>query len=116
MVIDNGNHLLLSGNHAALDFLREIGAGDRLIGPPAAPFPSTDLAGGELDAAFQRWPHAIVDFRPRPARAEDARARLPDAGARLVRPPPGKTVGEVIGCLDGPLYRPDWSSRCCSPR
>ncbi len=23
MVIDNGNHLLLSGNHAALDFLRD---------------------------------------------------------------------------------------------
>ena len=26
MVIDNGNHLLLSGNRAALDYLREIGA------------------------------------------------------------------------------------------
>ena len=26
MTIDNGNHLLLSGNHAALDYLRDIGA------------------------------------------------------------------------------------------
>ena len=26
MEIDNGNHLLLSGNHAALDYLRRIGA------------------------------------------------------------------------------------------
>ena len=26
MTIDNGNHLLLSGNHAALDYLRSIGA------------------------------------------------------------------------------------------
>ena len=37
MTIDNGNHLLLSGNHAALEFLRDIGAADRLIGPPAVP-------------------------------------------------------------------------------
>ena len=36
MTIDNGNHLLLSGNRAALDFLRTIGSARRLIGPPAA--------------------------------------------------------------------------------
>src|SRR5580704_12430936 len=47
MTIDNGNHLLLSGNRAALDYAREIGAGERLIGPPAAKFPFTDLASGE---------------------------------------------------------------------
>ena len=32
MTIDNGNHLLLSGNRAALDYLHSIGAQDRLIG------------------------------------------------------------------------------------
>ena len=47
MVIDNGNHLLLSANHAALEFLRAIGAGDRLVGPPAADFPFVDLESGE---------------------------------------------------------------------
>ena len=36
MTIDNGNHLVLSGNHAALDYLRAIGAEHRLAGPPAA--------------------------------------------------------------------------------
>src|SRR6202051_5004705 len=38
MTIDNGNHLLLSGNHAALDYVRSIGAEHRLNGPPAAGF------------------------------------------------------------------------------
>ena len=28
MTIDNGNHLLLSGNHAALAYLRDVGAAD----------------------------------------------------------------------------------------
>src|SRR5262249_38731883 len=32
MVIDNGNHLLLSGNHSALSYLRAIGAAERLVG------------------------------------------------------------------------------------
>jgi hydroxysqualene dehydroxylase len=45
--IDNGNHLLLAGNHAAMDYLRRIGAADTLIGPDAAVFPFLDLAGGE---------------------------------------------------------------------
>src|SRR5438128_2035342 len=31
--IDNGNHLLLSGNHAALDYLERIGALGALEGP-----------------------------------------------------------------------------------
>src|SRR5580700_8346075 len=47
MTIDNGNHLLLSGNHAALAFLRDIGAADRLVGPSHAEFSFVDLASGE---------------------------------------------------------------------
>ena len=42
-VIDNGNHLLLSGNHAALDFLDIINASERLIGPGNARFDFADL-------------------------------------------------------------------------
>ena len=45
--IDNGNHLLLSANRAALGFLDTIGAGDSLIGPPEAAFPFLDLRSGE---------------------------------------------------------------------
>src|ERR1700738_4537003 len=47
MTIDNGNHLLLSGNHAALAYLRDIGAADRLPVPPAAAFDFIDIASRE---------------------------------------------------------------------
>ena len=47
MMIDNGNHLLLSANHAALSYLDAIGARGRLAGPPAAEFAFMDLASGE---------------------------------------------------------------------
>ena len=45
--LDNGNHLLLSANHAALDYLSEIGARNRFVGPRRARFPFFDLASGE---------------------------------------------------------------------
>ena len=45
--IDNGNHLLLSGNRAALAYLATIGAADTLTGPPTPQFPFFDLTNGE---------------------------------------------------------------------
>ena len=45
--IDNGNHLLLSGNQAAMRYLADIGASRELHGPPVARFPFLDLATGE---------------------------------------------------------------------
>src|SRR5262245_23587794 len=42
--IDNGNHLVLSGNHATLAYLARIGAGEKLVGPAAPEFPFVDLA------------------------------------------------------------------------
>jgi len=47
MMIDNGNHLLLSGNTSALGYLRTLGAEDRLVGPPSPAFPFVDLESGE---------------------------------------------------------------------
>jgi hydroxysqualene dehydroxylase len=47
MKIDNGNHLVLSGNHATMDYLTRIGAAERLTGPAEPEFPFVDLAGGE---------------------------------------------------------------------
>ena len=41
--IDNGNHLLLSGNRAAMDYIAEIGAEDRFNVPRHAVFPFLDL-------------------------------------------------------------------------
>ena len=54
MTIDNGNHLLLSGNHAALDYLRIVGAEHRLNGPPAAEFSFADLASGGVGNNIDR--------------------------------------------------------------
>ena len=45
--IDNGNHLMLSGNWATLGYLDRIGARDRLSGPERAIFPFLDLKSGE---------------------------------------------------------------------
>jgi squalene-associated FAD-dependent desaturase len=45
--IDNGNHLLLSGNRAAMAYLDTIGASDTIGGPGVPRFPFVDLATGE---------------------------------------------------------------------
>src|SRR6266540_2766769 len=47
MVIDNGNHLVLSANRAALGYAATIGAQSRLVGPAHAEFPFIDLATDE---------------------------------------------------------------------
>ncbi len=47
--IDNGNHLLLSGNTDAMEFLRLVGAEDTLIGAEAPIFPFVDVRDG------RRW-------------------------------------------------------------
>jgi squalene-associated FAD-dependent desaturase len=102
-MIDNGNHLLLSGNHAALDYLRSIGAENRLAGPPSAQFSFADLASGE------RWVLRFNDGRI-PFWVFDAKSRVPGTGvldyvplARLLWPGAGQAVGEVITCK-GVLY------------
>ena len=115
MTIDNGNHLLLSGNRAALDYLREVGAADRLIGPPAAEFQFVDLGEcAALDVAFQRRPPAVVDFRSGAARARYARARLSGAGALAVAA--GRQDGRRDHRLPKGRSMGAWSSRYCSPR
>ncbi len=103
MEIDNGNHLLLSANRAALDFLRVIGAADKLIGPPHADFPFVDLASRE------RWTLRIGDGRL-PWWIFDATRRVPGTAARdylafgrLLWPPRDASVGDVIACK-GTLY------------
>jgi squalene-associated FAD-dependent desaturase len=109
MVIDNGNHLLLSGNHSALTYLRAIGAADRLVGPPHAEFPFIDLANGE------EWTLRFNDGRL-PWWIFNARKRVPDTrpleylpAARLLWASRDKAVGEVIrfsGAVYERLLRP----------
>jgi hydroxysqualene dehydroxylase len=104
MTIDNGNHLLLSGNGAALSYLRDIGAEQRLIGPQHAEFPFVDLHSGE------RWTLKFNDG-PLPFWIFDRHRRVPGTGpldylslARLLWAREGQSVGGVISCK-GLLYR-----------
>src|SRR5262249_50076412 len=46
-VIDNGNHLILSGNRAVKDYLDAIGASQRLFGPQRAEFAFVDVRSKE---------------------------------------------------------------------
>ena len=97
-VIDNGNHLLLSANHAALAFLRRIGADDALLGPAHASFDFADLRDGS------RWRIEINDGRL-PWWIFSARARAPGTGAldylgawRLLTAGPEASIAEVMAC------------------
>jgi hydroxysqualene dehydroxylase len=103
MTIDNGNHLLLSGNSSALAYLTEIGARDRLAGPPHATFPFIDLATKE------RW-----TLRPNdglvPWWIFDRDRRVPGTGAanyialaRMLWSGPRETVCDRLDC-NGALY------------
>jgi squalene-associated FAD-dependent desaturase len=96
VVIDNGNHLVLSGNHGVRDYLATIGASDRLTGPDTAAFPFMDLRDG------MRW-----TLRPNAGRVPwwvlTKRRRVPGTAARdylavsrLAGAAADKTIGAVI--------------------
>ena len=104
MTIDNGNHLVLSGNRAVQDYLAQIGASGRLAGPDAAAIAFADLQSGE------RWtlrPNA----GPLPWWVLDPGRRTPGTGAadylplaRLLYPPAGRRIDQVLACR-GALWR-----------
>ena len=104
MTIDNGNHLLLSGNINALLFLARIGALDRLAGPADADFPFVDYASGErwtLRIGAARFPWWIFDPH---RRVPGSRARDYFSFIKLLFASRRKTVADVIA-LDGPVYQ-----------
>jgi squalene-associated FAD-dependent desaturase len=64
LTIDNGNHLLLSGNRHALAYARSIGTEAGLVGPKRAQFPFVDLSTGQrwqLDLGESRLPTWVFD-------------------------------------------------------
>jgi squalene-associated FAD-dependent desaturase len=94
--IDNGNHLLLSGNASAMSYLAEIGATDRLTGPARTSFDFIDVQSG------RRW-----NVRPGTGAVPwwilDARRRVPDTRVadywsivRLLRAGKEATVSDCI--------------------
>ncbi len=106
-VIDNGNHLVLSGNTAVREHLSLVGATDKMAGPAEAVFDFADLKSG------MRWRLRPNDG-PLPWWIFMSGRRVPGTGwrdylglAKLLRASPGQTIGDVMAC-HGPLYERLW--------
>ncbi len=106
-LIDNGNHLLMSGNRAVFAYLEEIGSTDSLIGPAPAEYPFLDLQSG------LRWA-VRPNAGPFPWWIFSAGRRVPDTrsrdylpGLRLAWAGREATVAACLG-TDGPLFRRFW--------
>jgi squalene-associated FAD-dependent desaturase len=98
MTIDNGNHLVLSGNTSVRTYLARIGAGDRLTGPRATEFAFVDLRDGA------RW-RVRPNDGPLPwwvfARDRRVLGTAPVdylSLAALVARHPGQRIDEVMAC------------------
>ena len=103
LVIDNGNHLVLSGNRSVLDYARSIGTEAGLDGPKHAQFSFVDLKSGK------RWLLQMNDGRIPLWIFQDGK-RVPDTNASdyaammpLLWAGNHEFVGDKIEC-DGPLY------------
>lgn len=104
MMIDNGTHLLLSGNHAALGYLDTIGASSLLEGPDTADFKFVDLTNGA------RWT-VRLNNGPVPWWIFAKSRRVPQTRAldylplmRLMWASEDRPLNEIMTC-NGPLYQ-----------
>lgn len=100
--IDNGNHLLLSGNPGAMRYLNRIGAQQTMVGPSTPVFPFIDRADGAT------WVLRLDSGRI-PLWIFDSQRRVPGTTWRdylsLLRLRSAKgSVAEAIGGA-GPVYR-----------
>ena len=102
MTIDNGNHLVLSGNRSVVGFAEAIGSAAHLVGPQHAEFAFVDLASSE------RWTLRMNDGLP--WWVFDKKRRVPGTSLgeylrliKLLRVATDAPVGDVIDC-SGPLY------------
>lgn len=102
--IDNGNHLILSGNRSVAGYLSEIGASDLLRPAPQASYPFVDLQTSERwkirinPGLFPLWAFN-AESRPPGVRAWDFVGIL----LRLLWVNSRATVAEAFGSF-GPLY------------
>lgn len=101
--LDSGNHLVLAGHAATLDYVRTIGAADELTGPSEPAFAFMDLA------ARSRWTVRFSRSRV-PFWIGDANARVPGTRVSdylallpLLFAKPGRTMAQTMRC-DGLLW------------
>ena len=105
--IDNGNHLLLTGNRSTMRYLAETGATEELVGPASACFPFLDLRTGRgwhLRPGAGRLPWWILDAR---RRVPDTRVRDYLSGLRLAVAGADRTVTDCVG-ESGALFEKFW--------
>jgi squalene-associated FAD-dependent desaturase len=105
--IDNGNHLLLSGNAAALSYIERIGALDTFEQPAEAAIPFIDIETGEhweVRPGKGRVPWWVLSAA---RRVPGTRARDYFEVLRLRRAVPGDTVAGVLA-PDSVLFRRLW--------
>ncbi len=105
--IDNGNHLIMSGNRSALSFLKRIGSDDPLTGPQFARYPFVDVKSG------QRWTVQITEG-PIPFWVFDRQTRVPDTSimdyvkaGSIAFAGNGKTVSDIVD-RESVLYERFW--------
>jgi squalene-associated FAD-dependent desaturase len=98
MTLDNGNHLVLSGNRATYAYLNAIGSADRLIGPDEATLDFLDRRDGA------RWrihpnPGPLPWWLASPSRRV-AGTRLADylTLLALIAPPKDRAISDVMAC------------------
>jgi squalene-associated FAD-dependent desaturase len=97
-IIDNGNHFVLSGNHATMKFLRRTGAQGALAGPATAGVTCVDIRSGE------RWSIAPNDG-PLPLWLFSKKRRVPGTTAKdyveiakLLRVGRDRPLRDVLSC------------------
>lgn len=103
LVIDNGNHLMLSGNHHARAYARSIGSEAGLVGPDSAQFHFADLKTDKrwlLDLGKGRLPFWVFD---KTRRVPDTKVRDYLALAPLIWAGTDALIGKTITC-EGALY------------
>ena len=105
--IDNGNHLLLTGNRSTMRYLQDTGAAGELVGPASACFPFLDLRTGRrwrLRPNAGRLPWWILDPR---RRAPGTQVREYLSGLRFAVAGADRTVTDCVGDR-GPLFEMFW--------
>ena len=101
--IDNGNHLLLSGNKYVEQYLDFIGAKDGLIGPDEAVFPFMDIRSGKRwDIRFNNGALPFWLLK-KSARVPGASLKQHLALAKLLRADKNHVIADFVG-KDNPLY------------
>lgn len=105
--IDNGNHLLLSGNRAAMDYLRRIGGLGAMSIAPDASFDFVDLRDGERwrlrpNAGRLPWWVMVPSRRVPGTRLAEYLAPL-----NLLTAKPNVAIMDAMRC-EGPLWERLW--------